>query len=383
MASNSFGNLFRITTWGESHGKAIGVVIDGCPALLPITEEEIQIELRRRSPGNSPYTSPRKEEDQVQILSGVFEGKTTGAPISILIWNQDADSSQYESIRHLLRPGHANYTYLQKYGIFDYRGGGRSSARETASRVAAGSIAKKLLRLEGVEIIAYIRAIGDISSMDPNLSNVELLKSQISTSPVFCHDPIAAEQMMERLLEEKKQGDSLGGLVESAVLNLPSGIGDPVYEKLEANLAKAMLSIPASKGIEFGSGFASAQMRGSEHNDRFILADDSTVSTETNHAGGTLGGISTGAPIIFRVPFKPTSSILKPQKTLDIEGKEADLILSKTARHDPCVAIRAVPIVEAMAALTIADAMLMRFSCRLPTTPPTCEPLQKQRQQGM
>jgi chorismate synthase len=365
MASNSFGNIFRITTWGESHGKAIGVVIDGCPAGLFLSEEDINQELARRQPGKSPYTSPRTESDHAEILSGVFEGVTTGAPISILIWNKDADSSKYEPIKHLLRPGHANFTYLEKYGVFDYRGGGRSSARETACRVAAGAVAKKLLQQLKIEIVAYIKEIGGISSKEADYSSLASLKSQIASSPIFCHDPLAAEKMMQLLEQEKSNGDSLGGIIECAAIGVPVGVGDPVYEKLEANLAKAMLSLPATKGIEFGSGFSAARMKGSEHNDRFVMDKEGKVSTETNFAGGTLGGISTGSPIIFRVAFKPTSSIQKAQKTLDREGNEQDFRLPEGSRHDPCVTIRAVPIVEAMAALAIIDGVLMNRSVKL------------------
>lgn len=335
MASNSLGTIFRITTWGESHGKAIGVVIDGCPAGLSLSEEEINDQLARRRGGSTPYVSPRSEKDQAQIYSGVFEGKTTGAPISIIIFNHDVDSSSYEPIKDLLRPGHANFTYLEKYGTFDYRGGGRASARETACRVAASAVAKKLLSHFGVEITASLCEIGGA-------------------------DPADSEEILDTV---KQEGDSVGGIVEAIATGLPIGLGDPVYEKLEANLAKAMLSLPATKGFEIGSGFASARMRGSEHNDSFIIEDDK-VSTATNNAGGTLGGISTGQALTLRVAFKPTSSIKKAQATVSLAKEVTTFQLPEGSRHDPCVAIRAVPVVEAMMALVLADALLMnRASC--------------------
>ncbi len=331
MASNSFGSLFRITTWGESHGKAIGVVIDGCPAGLELSLEDIHRELARRAPGRSAYTSPRKEEDCAEIFSGVFEGKTTGAPISILIYNGDADSTKYEPIKHLLRPGHANFTYLEKYGIFDYRGGGRASARETACRVAAGAVAKKLLAHEGVEIRAFIE-------------NEDALKEEIA----------AAQQA----------GDSIGGVVSFEVCNLPSSLGDPVYEKLEANLAKALMSLPATKGFEIGQGFEAALQRGSASNDLYALQDGKIVTT-TNRAGGTLAGISTGMPLTGRVAFKAASSIKIPQATLNLAGEPEKLELPEGSRHDPCVALRAIPVVEAMIALVLADSLLMNRCAKL------------------
>lgn len=337
MGSNSFGTIFKITTWGESHGKAIGVVIDGCPAGLSIDERDINAALAKRAPGKSSCTSPRKEPDQAEILSGVFEGKTTGAPISIIIQNQDADSSKYEPIKDLLRPGHANYTYLEKYGVFDYRGGGRSSGRETACRVAAGAIAKKLLEHYNIKISAFLKQVGD--EEDPS--------------------------KMESLIEEiKAAGDSLGGVVEFQALDLPSGLGDPVYEKLEAKLASAMLSLPATKGFEIGCGFSAAALCGSLHNDAFTL-DAGVVKTKTNHAGGILGGISTGMPLIGRVAFKPASSIMKPQDTLTITNEPSTFELPAGSRHDPCVAVRAIPVVEAMLALVLADSLLLDRCAKL------------------
>ena len=360
MASNSFGQIFKITTWGESHGKAIGVVIDGCPAGLSLDIDEINQELSLRSPGQSPYTSPRQEKDHAEILSGVFEGRTTGAPISILIPNRDADSSKYEPMKDLLRPGHANFTYLEKYGIFDYRGGGRSSARETACRVAAGAVAKKLLRHFGIEVVAYIKQIGGIVA---KVDNVFPWREEIIKNPLFCPDPAASGEMMVLIEQAKQEGDSLGGIVECQISALPAGLGDPVYEKLEARLAYAMMSLPATKGFEIGTGFQAAAMPGSQHNDPFIQAE--RIKTATNYAGGILGGISTGMPLICRTVFKPTSSIKKVQSTVNTAGEAVAFTLPEGSRHDPCVAIRAVPIVEAMAALVIADALLMNRCSRL------------------
>jgi len=364
MASNSFGQLFRITTFGESHGPAIGVVIDGCPAGLPISKSEIDAELGLRQPGGNPYTSPRAEKDEAEILSGVFEGKTTGAPIALLIRNKDADSTKYEPIKDLLRPGHANFTYLEKYGIFDYRGGGRSSARETAARVAAGAVAKKLLAHHRIELCAFVFAIGGIAMSEPDLRHLDAIRKKTRASPIFCPDEHAAKRMMEAIEKAKAEGDSLGGILQG-VAHLPVGLGDPVYLKLEALLAFAMLSLPATKGFEIGSGFAAAAMKGSEHNDAFDINEQGKVTTSTNFAGGTLGGISTGLPLTFRVAFKPTSSIKKPQKTVSIKGEKKDFLLPEGSRHDPCVAIRAVPIIEAMSALVFADALLMNRSAKI------------------
>ncbi len=365
MASNFFGQIFRMTTFGESHGNAIGVVIDGCPAGLPLTKEEIDAELILRRPGVSPYTSPRAEKDEAQILSGLFQGKTTGAPIAILIWNKDVDSSKYEPIKNLLRPGHANYTYLQKYGIFDYRGGGRSSARETAARVAAGAVAKKLLSHFNVEICAFVAEIGGIVIGEPNFDSIAKLRKKTRASALFCPDPKAAEKMMKEIEKAKAEGDSLGGILQGVATHLPAGLGDPIYGKLEAMLASAMLSLPATKGFEIGSGFAAARMKGSEHNDAFDIDEKGDITTTTNFAGGTLGGISTGLPVTFRVAFKPTSSIQKPQKTVTLKGEKKPFKLPAGSRHDPCVAIRAVPIIEAMTALVLADALLLNRCSKL------------------
>lgn len=350
MGSNSFGKYFKITTWGESHGKAIGVVIDGCPAGISLCEEDIFTFLKKRAPGNNPYTSYRVEKDVPILLSGVFENQTTGAPISIMIENSDADSSKYESIKQLLRPGHANYTYIEKYGIFDYRGGGRASGRETACRVAAAAVAKKLLEKIEINLFAYMKKIGPHEIAEVN-------KKSLLQSPIFCPDAACEKKMITLIEECKERKDSIGGTIECVIENCPTGLGDPVYEKLPANLAKAILSIPACKGFEIGSGFDSTMMRGSEHNDVFYKNKDK-IDLKTNFSGGTLGGITTGKEIIFRASFKPTSSIQIPQQTVDLEGKEAEFMIPKGSRHDPCVAIRAVPVVEAMAYLVIADSYL-------------------------
>lgn len=334
MASNSFGTIFKITTWGESHGKAMGVVIDGCPAGLQINENEINQALALRAPGNSPYVSPRKEGDKVEILSGVFEGKTTGTPISLLIPNKDADSSSYDAIKNLLRPGHANYTYIEKYGIFDYRGGGRASGRETVGRVAAGAVANKFLLSFGIVVSAHLKQVGGATDRAEILALIE---------------------------KAKVEGDSYGGLVEFSATSVPVGLGDPVYLKLEANLAHALMGLPATKGFEMGSGFQAVSMKGSEHNDLYF----SQGQTKTNYAGGTLAGISTGMEIIGRVAFKPTSSIKKQQETLTLSGEKAIFQLPDGSRHDPCVAMRAVPVVEAMVALVLADALLLNRCAKL------------------
>lgn len=358
MASNRFGNLFTVTTWGESHGKAIGAVIDGCPAGLLIDEELINHALLRRAPGQQSFTSPRKEADQAEILSGVFEGQTTGAPISLIIYNKDQDSSKYTPIKEALRPGHANFTYLEKYGVFDYRGGGRSSARETACRVAAGAIARKLLEKEGIELIAYLSQVGPVQARVSPGATPANLRPHLLASPLFCPDAEAGQKMVQAIEKAKAEGDSLGGIITFLAFPIPAGLGDPVYNKLEAQLAHAMLSIPATKGFEIGSGFQAASMKGSEHNDAFVMREGK-IETATNYAGGTLGGISTGMPLIGRVPFKPTSSIMKPQETVSTEGERMQFKLPEGSRHDPCVAIRAVPVVEAMLALVLADAVLM------------------------
>ena len=357
MASNAFGQCFRITTWGESHGKAIGVVIDGCPAGLPLNDAIINADLQLRRPGQNPFTSPRNEHDHAEIYSGVFENKSTGAPISIIIHNKDADSPSYTAIKDLFRPGHANYGYLKKYGIFDYRGGGRASARETACRVAAAAVAKQLLNRAQIKLGASIKSIGHITA-EFSPESIPDNRDAIYANPLYCLDATATKQIMEALKTVVESGDSLGGIVQFAANGVPTGLGDPIYEKLDAKLATAMLSIPASKGFAMGTGFGAARMRGSEHNDRFIREDD-RIRLTSNHAGGTLGGISTNTCLTGTVAFKPTSSIKQAQSTVDIAGNEQIIQLAKNARHDPCVAIRAVPVVEAMLALVLADALLM------------------------
>lgn len=364
MASNQLGQIFRITTWGESHGPAVGVVIDGCPAGINISEAIINHELALRSPGRNEYTTPRKEGDYAQIYSGTFEGQTTGAPISIIIHNKDADSSKYEPIKNLMRPGHANYTYLEKYGVFDYRGGGRSSARETACRVAAGAVAKQLLAHYEVNICAYMKQVGTQTTPDKAPHDLQALKQATIDSPVFCPDEQATQKITQAIQQAKDEGDSLGGVIECLTSPLPVGMGDPVYEKLEANLAKAMMTMPATKGFEIGEGFRAAGMTGSEHNDAFT-SEAGKTTLASNLAGGTLGGISNGQPLVMRVAFKPTSSIQKSQQTVDTQGNKQTFNLPEGSRHDPCVSIRAVPIVEAMSAIVLADSILMNRCAKI------------------
>ncbi len=357
MGSNTFGRYFRVTTWGESHGPAVGCVIDGCPAGLVISEEEINHALLQRAPGRSTHVSLRKEEDRVQILSGVFEGKTTGTPLSLLIQNKDVDSSPYEATKELLKPGHAQFTYLKKYKTFDFRGGGRASARETACRVAAGAIAEKFLTsFLGIKIISYLKSVHTIV-IESIYEEYETLVDSVEKSRIFCPEPEKEEAIIKVIEEARREGDSLGGCVECQVLHVPAGIGSPIYEKIEALLASAMMSIPASKAFEIGEGIRAACMKGSEHNDAFYK-DRNEIKTKTNHAGGCLGGITTGMPLLFRTYFKPPSSIRIPQQTVDLAGNTREFSLSENARHDPTVVIRAVPVVRAMSALTIMDAVL-------------------------
>ena len=350
MTANTLGTLFRVTNWGESHGKAIGVVIDGCPPLLELSESDIQQELDRRAPGQSEVTTQRKEKDKVQILSGVVDGKTTGAPISLLIPNQDQKKSDYTEIAKSFRPSHADFTYQMKFGIRDASGGGRSSARLTAGNVAAGAIARKLLKERfGLEIVAYTLSVKDIEA---NVDSSKVTREAVESNSVRCPDNAAAKKMLALIESAKAQGDSVGGVIECVARNVPVGLGEPLFDKLEADLAKAMLAINATKGFEMGSGFAGTRMFGSEHNDAFF-SENGKVQTKTNFSGGIQGGISNGMPIVFRVAFKPTSTIAKPQKTITTSGKE--IVLEASGRHDPCVLPRAVPIVEAMAALVLCD----------------------------
>jgi chorismate synthase len=353
VAANSFGTVFRITTWGESHGKAIGCVVDGVPAGLEITDSEIQEKLNKRAPGRSRFVSPRKEKDQVEILSGTFHGVTTGAPICLLIRNEDHDSSKYEPIQEVLRPGHAHFTFLEKYGQFDWKGGGRASARETAARVAAGAIAQKFLKSFGIEVKATLKQVGSIKA-----KGILSVVTDTLTDELFCvtlEDEKEMKAELERILQE---GDSIGGVVECTAFGVPCGLGDPVYEKIEAKLAFALMSLPAAKAFEIGHGFEAVFMQGSEHNDSFHLEDDK-VTPMSNHAGGTLGGITTGKALVVRTHFKPTSSIKKEQKSCNHEGEERPFSLPEGSRHDPCVAVRAVPVCEAMCALVLADSLLM------------------------
>jgi chorismate synthase len=349
MAGNSFGTSFRISTFGESHGPAIGVVIDGCPAGLAIDEAFIQSELDRRRPGQSAIVTQRKEEDLVHILSGVFEGLSTGAPIAMVIYNADARSKDYSHIADKFRPSHADYTYQVKYGFRDYRGGGRSSARETAARVAAGAVAKLLLRKAGINIQAYVSQVGHLKLEQPYTA---LDLSLTETNEVRCPDPGMADQMIELIKAVRKEGDTVGGLITCVATGVPAGLGEPVFDKLHADLGKAILSINACKGFEYGSGFEGAAMRGSQHNDPFYN-DEGRIRTTTNYSGGIQGGISNGMDIYFRAAFKPVATIIPPQASVDMEGNETTV--EGRGRHDPCVLPRAVPIVEAMAALVLAD----------------------------
>jgi len=353
---STFGKLFRITTWGESHGPALGVVVEGCPAGLELNEEIIQRDLDRRRVGQSEVTSPRQERDRVTILSGVFEGKTTGAPISLITYNADADSSKYEPLRDVFRPGHADYTYWVKYGHRDHRGGGRSSARETWGRVAAGAIARQLLRtVAGVEVYGFVRELAGIT--------IETFdREEIDRNPVRCPDPVAAQKMVAAILEAKEQKTSVGGIVEVRAVNVPPGLGEPTMDKLDALIGYAMLSIPAVKGVEIGDGFAAARLRGHEHNDPFVM-ENGRVRTLTNHAGGMLGGISTGEEIVVRLAVKPTSSIARPQQTVDIHGNERTIVVE--GRHDPSICPRVVPVAEAMLLLVLADLYLLNRAARL------------------
>ncbi|MHB1946963.1 MAG: chorismate synthase [Gammaproteobacteria bacterium] len=353
MAGNSLGKLFKITTCGESHGGAIGVIIDGCPAGLEISEKEIQQELDRRKPGQSSITTPRQEQDLIHILSGVFEGKTTGTPILLLSYNADMRPEDYDELKKVYRPSHADYTYLMKYGRRDFRGSGRASARETLARVAAGAIAKKYLKQHlNIEILSYVEQVGSIRS-DMDYKKVTL--EAIEANTIRCPDQETAQKMINLIDEVKSDGDSIGGIIKGIIRNVPAGLGEPVFDKLSADLGKAMLSINAVKGFEIGSGFHGVTMRGSEHNDPFVIENEN-LKIKTNHAGGTLGGISTGEDIYFRVAFKPVSTISKNQQTVNLEHQATEL--RATGRHDPCVLPRAVPIVDAMSALVIMDHFL-------------------------
>jgi chorismate synthase len=344
MSGNSIGVLFRVTTWGESHGKALGAVVDGCPPHIDLTESEIQAELAKRRPGQHNSTSPRKEEDIVEILSGTFEGKTTGTPISLIIKNRDVDSAAYEELKDIFRPGHGDFTYARKYGIRDHRGGGRASARETVARVAAGTIAKKVISREGIKVIAYTQELGGITAE-------QISFTEITKNPLLCPDQKAAQQMEKRLREAREGGDSIGGIVEILVRGCPAGLGEPVFDKIDADLAKALMSIGTVKGVEIGAGFQAARMTGSQCNDPITLE-----GFATNHAGGILAGITNGDEIVIRAACKPISSIGKNQSTIDMHGNPATI--SIRGRHDVSAIPRIVPVCEAMVSIVLADHLL-------------------------
>lgn len=353
--SSSFGRIFKLNTWGESHGPALGAVIEGCPAGMELEVADIQFQLDRRRVGQSSVTSPRNESDRVQMLSGVFEGVTTGAPISLITYNKDVDSSKYEAIRNVFRPGHADYTYWSKYGHRDHRGGGRSSARETWGRVAAGAIARKLLERSGCSIVGFAREIGGIVMQTFDTDEIE-------RNLVRCPDAAAAAKMVEAIEAAKADHDSLGGVVEVRASGVPVGLGEPTFDKLDALIGQAMLSIPAVKGVELGEGFGVVRSRGSEANDAFFI-EDGRVRTRTNNAGGTLGGLSTGEDIVVKIAVKPTSSVARTQETVDTNLRPREIIVE--GRHDPSVVPRAVPVAEAMLALVLADLVLLNRAARV------------------
>ena len=356
---NSFGRLFRLTTFGESHGKALGAIVEGCPAGLTLDLEKIRLEMQRRKPGQSKITTQRKEEDEIELLSGVFEGKTTGTPIGILIPNADQKSKDYAHIADQFRPSHADYTYFEKYGHRDYRGGGRSSARETAARVAGGAIAKQLLGTKGISIQAYVSQVGDLRL---EKSYTELNLDLAEDNIVRCPDPELAARMIDHIDAVRLDRDTIGGIVSCVIKNCPPGLGEPVFDRLHAALGKAMLSINAVKGFEYGSGFEGVTLRGSQHNDAFVQ-QDGKIHTLTNHSGGIQGGISNGQDIYFRVAFKPVATIMQDQASINEAGEA--VTVSGKGRHDPCVVPRAVPIVEAMAALVLADFLLLSKTNKL------------------
>jgi len=360
--ASTFGELFRISTWGESHGPGIGVVVDGCPPRLPIRREEIQVELDRRRPGQSRITSHRDEADQVEILSGVEGGQTTGTPIALLVRNSDARGGDYDEMRTKYRPSHADYSYQAKYGIRAVAGGGRSSARETIGRVAAGAVARKLLAdAASIEIVAYVKRVCDIEA---EVDSSTVTRDSVESNIVRCPDPNVAQAMIDLIDATRKAGDSVGGVVEAVARKVPAGLGEPVFDRLEADLGKALLSLPACKGFEIGSGFAGTRLRGSQHNDAYYV-EQGRVRTRTNRSGGIQGGISNGEDIVVRAAFKPTATILMSQETVDIEGNST--FLQARGRHDPCVLPRAIPMVEAMMALVLADHFLrQRGQCTRP-----------------
>lgn len=350
MAGNTFGHLFRITTFGESHGGAVGVVVDGCPPGIAISGEEIQSELDRRKPGQSKITTPRKERDRIKMLSGIFEGKTTGTPILLIAYNKEYESDDYLDLKDIYRPSHADYTYEAKYGFRDWRGSGRASARETLARVAAGVIAKKYLKQKlGIEFLSFVEQVGDIKT---NIDFNKVTFPDVESNIVRCPDQKTAQKMIKLIESVRNEGDSIGGVIRGVIRNVPPGLGEPVFDKLSADLGKAMLSINAVKGFEIGSGFGGTVLLGSQHNDEFYV-ENNKIKTKTNNAGGVLGGISNGESIYFRVAFKPVSTIKKNQDTVNRNRKA--VVLKASGRHDPCVLPRAVPIVDAMSALVIMD----------------------------
>lgn len=351
---NSFGQIFRLTTYGESHGPAIGGVIDGMPAGIKVDLDLLQSELNRRRPGQSALTTSRKESDQVELLSGVFEGLTTGCPIGFLVRNENQHSADYDNLRNVFRPSHADYTYQMKYGVRDHRGGGRTSARETISRVVGGAFAKMLLRMSNIRICAYTSQVGPVA-LTGTYKDYDL--SQIEQNPVRCPDPDKADEMAGLIAEVKAQGDTIGGIITCVIEGCPVGLGEPVFDKLHAQLGAAMLGINAVKGFEYGEGFAGVTARGSEQNDVFVPDAQGGIITLTNHSGGIQGGLSNGQPIVFRVAFKPVATLLQEQSTVDVCGNAVKL--QARGRHDPCVLPRAVPVVEAMAAMVIADNLLL------------------------
>lgn len=355
MAGSTFGTLFRISTWGESHGKGVGVVVDGCPAGLPLCEEDIQKYLNRRKPGQSKYTTPRSEDDAVEILSGIFEGKTTGTPISMVVFNKSQKSKDYSDIAGYYRPGHADYTFDEKYGFRDYRGGGRSSGRETIGRVAAGAIAAKLLETFGITVTAYSESIGDI---EINYDNFDI--NERDNNPVAMPDRDAAAEAQKLLEEKMSEKDSVGGVVKCIVKGMPAGVGEPVFDKLDAKLSQAIMSIGAVKGFEIGAGFNAARVTGSENNDSFVADADGNVSKKTNNAGGILGGISDGSDIVLRAAFKPTPSIFREQETINKEHENIKIAIK--GRHDPIIVPRAVVVVEAMTAITLIDMLMVSMT---------------------
>jgi chorismate synthase len=359
MAGNTFGRAFRVTTWGESHGRAIGAVVDGCPPGLPIDEATVQKELDRRRPGQSDLTTAREELDKVEILSGIFEGKTSGTPICLLILNKGQQSHRYDHLRDLFRPGHAEATYFQKYGIYDHRGGGRSSARETAARVAAGAIAKRVLREEAIEVVGYTRKVGSLEAKFFDFQEIE-------KNPVRCPDPDMAKEMAGLIRQVRGEGDSIGGVVEVIARGVPPGLGEPVYDKMDADLAKALMSINAIKGVEIGSGLSVAEKRGSENNDPWIF-EDGRIRTKTNHSGGIIGGITTGEELVVRIAVKPPSTIGIPQQTVDRTGRTVTITPGDREaqnRHDPCICPRVVPVAEAMVAIVLVDHLLRHRGLR-------------------